>query len=58
MQTWGTPEMIVDKLRSRRELLGEFELNMLVYYGGMPFELAEQSLRLFADQVLPELHEW
>jgi len=58
VQTWGTPEMILEKLRWRRELLGGFELNMIAYYGGMPVELAEQSLRLFAEEVLPELHRW
>jgi alkanesulfonate monooxygenase SsuD/methylene tetrahydromethanopterin reductase-like flavin-dependent oxidoreductase (luciferase family) len=58
VQTWGTPEMILEKLRWRRELLGEYELNMVCYYGGMPVEMAEQSLRLFAEEVLPELHSW
>ena len=58
VQTWGTPEMILEKLRSRRELLGEYELNLLACYGGMPYEEAEGSLRLFATEVLPELHRW
>ena len=58
VQTWGTPEMILEKLRWRRELLGDYELNMVSYYGGMPFEVAEKSLRLFAEKVLPELHRW
>jgi alkanesulfonate monooxygenase SsuD/methylene tetrahydromethanopterin reductase-like flavin-dependent oxidoreductase (luciferase family) len=58
VQTWGTPEMILEKLRARRELLGDFELNMIAYYGGMPVEEAEQSLRLFAREVLPEVQSW
>jgi len=58
IQTWGTPDQIVEKLRQRREMLGEFELNMIVDYGGMPTELAEQSMRLFAEEVIPELHGW
>jgi alkanesulfonate monooxygenase SsuD/methylene tetrahydromethanopterin reductase-like flavin-dependent oxidoreductase (luciferase family) len=58
VQTWGTPEQILAKLRRRRELLGEFELNLIVHYGGMPLEEAERSLRLFAAEVLPELHRW
>jgi hypothetical protein len=28
---------------------------MIVSYGGMPIDLAEQSMRLFATEVLPEL---
>ena len=55
VQTWGTPAQILDKLNRRRELLGDFELNLIVNYGGMTFEEADSSLRLFAKEVLPEL---
>jgi alkanesulfonate monooxygenase SsuD/methylene tetrahydromethanopterin reductase-like flavin-dependent oxidoreductase (luciferase family) len=58
VQTWGTPETILEKLRWRRELLGDFELNMVVNYGGLPLEEAEKSLRLFSKEVLPELQSW
>jgi hypothetical protein len=50
--------MILEKLRWRKELIGDFELNLISYYGGMPIELAEQSLRLFSEEVLPELERW
>jgi alkanesulfonate monooxygenase SsuD/methylene tetrahydromethanopterin reductase-like flavin-dependent oxidoreductase (luciferase family) len=58
VQTWGTPEQILEKLRWRRELIGDFELNLIAHYGGMPVEEAERSLRLFAERVLPEVHRW
>ncbi|MGI9591322.1 MAG: LLM class flavin-dependent oxidoreductase [Myxococcota bacterium] len=58
VQTWGTPEMILEKLRWRRDLIGDFELDLISYYGGMPIELAEQSIALFAREVLPELKRW
>jgi len=58
VQTYGTPEQIVDKLRKRRRLLGDFELNMIVNYGGMPFNEMRDSVELFAEEVLPELHTW
>ena len=58
VQTWGTPDMIIEKLRARRELLGDFELNVVANYGGMPIEEAEKSIRLFADEVLPEVQSW
>jgi alkanesulfonate monooxygenase SsuD/methylene tetrahydromethanopterin reductase-like flavin-dependent oxidoreductase (luciferase family) len=58
IQAWGTPEQLIEKLRHRRELLGDFDLSLIVHYGGMPAELAEQSMRLFAQEVLPELHRW
>jgi hypothetical protein len=58
VQTWGTPDTVVAKLRRRRELLGDFELSVIVGYGGFAFEEAERSMRLFATEVLPELHRW
>lgn len=42
----------------RRELIGDFELSLIVRYGALPIEKAEASLRLFAAAVLPELHRW
>jgi hypothetical protein len=50
--------MIFEKLRWRRELLGDFELNMVVNYGGLPFEEAKKSIRLFSKEVLPEIQSW
>jgi alkanesulfonate monooxygenase SsuD/methylene tetrahydromethanopterin reductase-like flavin-dependent oxidoreductase (luciferase family) len=58
VNTYGTPEQIVEKLRARRALIGDFELTMIANYGGMPPEEAEASIRLFGEEVLPELHAW
>jgi alkanesulfonate monooxygenase SsuD/methylene tetrahydromethanopterin reductase-like flavin-dependent oxidoreductase (luciferase family) len=58
VQTWGTPDQILEKLRWRRQLIGSFEVALISSYGGMPFEVAEQSIRLFAQEVLPEIHRW
>jgi alkanesulfonate monooxygenase SsuD/methylene tetrahydromethanopterin reductase-like flavin-dependent oxidoreductase (luciferase family) len=58
VQTWGTSAAIVEKLRRRRSLLGDFELSVIVGYGGMPFDEAERSLRLFASDVIPTLRGW
>ena len=58
IQCWGTPEQIVAKLRERRALLGPYELNLIASYGGMPVEVAESSMRLFAREVLPELRRF
>jgi alkanesulfonate monooxygenase SsuD/methylene tetrahydromethanopterin reductase-like flavin-dependent oxidoreductase (luciferase family) len=55
VQTWGTPERIVERLRARRELLGDYELNLISWYGSMPIEEAEASVGLFAREVLPAL---
>jgi alkanesulfonate monooxygenase SsuD/methylene tetrahydromethanopterin reductase-like flavin-dependent oxidoreductase (luciferase family) len=58
VNTYGSPEQILEKLRWRRSLIGDFELNMISNYGGMAIGEAEASLRLFAREVLPELHRW
>ena len=58
VQCWGTPQQIVERLQERRKLLGSFELSAIVNYGGLPFADAERSMRLFGEQVLPELHGW
>lgn len=58
VQTWGTPAQILEHLESRRDLLGEFELNAIMNFGGMPRELMRNSVGLFAEKVLPELHRW
>ena len=51
-------EITIRRTELRRELLGDYELNLLGYYGGMPYDEAERSLRLFAAEVLPELRRW
>ena len=54
----GTPEQIIAKYRARWELLGPFEAAPSFRFGGIPFEQAEASMRLFAAEVLPELKSW
>lgn len=54
-QSWGTPEQIVAKVKARRDVIGEYHLNCAFSYAGLPYEKAEASMRLFAQEVLPEL---
>ena len=56
-QAWGTPEQVLAKLTEIRELTSAEELVMNLRYGGMPVATAERSMRLFAAEVLPALHE-
>jgi alkanesulfonate monooxygenase SsuD/methylene tetrahydromethanopterin reductase-like flavin-dependent oxidoreductase (luciferase family) len=58
INTWGTPRQIIEKLERRRREIGDFDLTVQVSYGGLTGEQAERSLRLFADQVLPEIQSW
>ena len=55
---YGTPDQILETLDKRRGDLGPFELATSFRYGGIPFEEAERSMRLFAREVLPVLATW
>ena len=58
INTYGTPQQILEKMEARREQLGSFDLTVQVSYGGLTGEQAEKSIRLFAKEVLPELQSW
>jgi alkanesulfonate monooxygenase SsuD/methylene tetrahydromethanopterin reductase-like flavin-dependent oxidoreductase (luciferase family) len=53
----GTPDQILAKVAEIRDVLGSFELTLLPSFGGMPYEQAEQSLQLFAKEVMPGARE-
>jgi alkanesulfonate monooxygenase SsuD/methylene tetrahydromethanopterin reductase-like flavin-dependent oxidoreductase (luciferase family) len=55
---WGTPDRILRMLEERRGVVGDFELATSFRFGGIPFAVAEQSMRLYAREVLPVLHRW
>lgn len=55
---FGTPDQILATLDKRRGEIGAFELATSFRYGGIPFDEAERSMRLFAKEVLPVLHSW
>src|SRR5947208_2824051 len=55
-QPIGTPDQIIDKIKTLQKAIS---LEMIVihqFYGGMPREKAEKSPRLFAEKVLPAGH--
>jgi alkanesulfonate monooxygenase SsuD/methylene tetrahydromethanopterin reductase-like flavin-dependent oxidoreductase (luciferase family) len=53
----GTPDQILAKVAEIGDVLGSFELTVLPSFGGMPYEQAEQSLQLFAKEVMPGARE-
>jgi alkanesulfonate monooxygenase SsuD/methylene tetrahydromethanopterin reductase-like flavin-dependent oxidoreductase (luciferase family) len=55
---WGTPDRILRKLEERRAIVGDFELATSFRFGGIPFDLAESGLRLYAKEVLPVVRGW
>ena len=55
---WGTPDMLVEKVRKRREIIGDFEVNGCFSYQSLPYDEVEQCMRLFARTVGQEIHSW
>ena len=53
----GTPQQLIDKLSWMQDVMGQFELVVAPCFGGMPQSMAEESLRLFADKVMPHARE-
>ena len=54
-QPIGTPEQIIEKIKSMQEMISMEKVVIHMMYGGMPRDKAEKSLRLFAEKVLPEV---
>ena len=55
-QPIGTPEAIIEKIKSLQQTISMEKVVIHMMYGGMPRDKAEKSLRLFAEKVLPEVH--
>jgi len=58
LMPWGTPDQILAKFENMQTMIAMNALLPGFSYGGMPYDLAERNLRLFADKVLPELKSW
>jgi alkanesulfonate monooxygenase SsuD/methylene tetrahydromethanopterin reductase-like flavin-dependent oxidoreductase (luciferase family) len=57
-QIWGTPDQMLRKFEDRRKELGATDCLVAFRYAGMPYEVAERSQKLFAEEVLPVLKTW
>jgi alkanesulfonate monooxygenase SsuD/methylene tetrahydromethanopterin reductase-like flavin-dependent oxidoreductase (luciferase family) len=56
IQACGTPEQIIETVRKRIEILGPaLNTTFNFSWGGIPYELVHESIRLFGEEVLPEL---
>jgi alkanesulfonate monooxygenase SsuD/methylene tetrahydromethanopterin reductase-like flavin-dependent oxidoreductase (luciferase family) len=51
----GTPEQIWEKHLIRRDMVGDYEIIANFSFGGMPYELVYEQMKLFADKVMPKL---
>ncbi len=55
---WGTPDRVAARIKELASAFGASEVMLGFKYGSMPADLAERSMRLFADKVLPELQDF
>ncbi len=53
LMPWGTPEQVIAKLADVHRQIDNNAIIAHFAFGGMPYDLAEQSMRLFAAEVLP-----
>jgi alkanesulfonate monooxygenase SsuD/methylene tetrahydromethanopterin reductase-like flavin-dependent oxidoreductase (luciferase family) len=54
-QIYGTPEQCLTSLRAIADTMDAAEYIAVFKYGGMPLELAQRSMKLFASEVLPHV---
>src|SRR5436190_17901400 len=54
---WGTPEQCIERLQAANDFMAPSEFVGVFKYGAMPVEVAEHSMQLFANEVLPFVHE-
>jgi len=52
---WGTPDQFLDKVKEIDSYVDMGALLTHFAYSGMPYDMAEESMRYFAKTVLPEL---
>ncbi len=57
-QIWGTPDQVLRKFEDRRKQMGATDCLVAFRFAGLPFDAAERSQKLFAEEVLPVLKTW
>ena len=58
LMPWGTPNQVLEKLATIRDMIHMNGLICHFSYAGMPYEEAERNMRCFVKHVLPELKAW
>jgi alkanesulfonate monooxygenase SsuD/methylene tetrahydromethanopterin reductase-like flavin-dependent oxidoreductase (luciferase family) len=51
----GTPDELVAHHLERRDMVGDYSMLANFSFGGLPYDLVYEQLKLFADKVLPRL---
>ena len=55
LQVAGTPEQCLEQIYTMQDLVGLNHFIAVFSYGGMPHDVVERNLRLFAAEVMPKL---
>jgi alkanesulfonate monooxygenase SsuD/methylene tetrahydromethanopterin reductase-like flavin-dependent oxidoreductase (luciferase family) len=58
LQVWGTPEQCYEKIVDVQRRTGGEAFVGVFSYAGMPYDMAEANLRLFASEVMPALQRY
>jgi alkanesulfonate monooxygenase SsuD/methylene tetrahydromethanopterin reductase-like flavin-dependent oxidoreductase (luciferase family) len=58
LQVWGTPDEVADKLIDYQKMVGAGGVIAACSYGGMPYDEAEDNMRLFSEKVMPRLQAY
>lgn len=54
---FGTPDQVYNRIKAAQEACSFSEITILSNFGTMPYEVAVESTKLFAREVLPELQK-
>lgn len=55
LQIWGTPDECLERIMDIRSKVGNETFNAVCSFSGMPYDVAESNLKLFASKVMPRL---
>ncbi len=55
LQVWGTPDQVTERLIDYQRMTDSAGLICAFSYGGMPFDMAKQNMRTFAEKVMPRI---
>ena len=51
----GDPDYVTREIKAQASALGSGTLNAFFHFGSMPHALAKKNIKLFSEQVLPEV---
>src|SRR2546430_17064347 len=55
LMPWGTPDMVLEKLSTIRDMIDANGFMLNFSYGGMPYDEVERNLKCCVKHVLPEV---